>query len=260
MIAVAGLVLGFVAIFVNFASTSGGSVKYSDDGSVLAFLLVALILAAVCLAMTLAGRDDMEAAAAVAGGAAFGFYLFIPASFGFNHFDIVDTGGWLGVCSGLVPLGLWYSLSSRPVTLNRPTPELAVPAIVGRICCIVAIWLTVELGASYWDLLDQGRALPALMLVLVIGGALLGVATSFGRSPTRVTADGVLILAAVTFGLYGAEPVQAAFNDFGTLDTGAWLGAAGGLVLLLGAANLWSHATGTASTRRRPQPAVAPPA
>jgi hypothetical protein len=54
--------------------------------------------------------------------------------------------------------------------------------------------------------------------------------------------------------------IQAAFGDFGSIDTGAWLGAAGGLVLLLGAANVWSHTVGAASTRRRPQPAVAPPA
>jgi len=260
VIAAVGLVLGFVAIFVKFASTSGGSVKYSDDGTVLAFLLVALIMAAVCLAMAMSGRDDMEAPAAVAGGAAFGFYLLVPASVGFNHFDVVDTGGWLGVCSGLAPLGLWYSMSSKPVMLNRPSPELAVPAIVGRICCIVAIWLTAEIGASYWNLLDQGRALPALMLVLVIGGALLGMATTFGASPTRVTADGTLILAAVTFGLYGGEVIQSAFGDFGSLGTGAWLGAAGGLVLLLGVANLWSHATGAAAARRPSQPAVAPPA
>jgi len=260
MVALVGLVLGFVAIFVKFASTTGGSAKYSDDGTVLAFLLVTLIAAAVLLAATLGGRDDLEAAAAVAAGAAFGFYLFIPSAFGFNHFDIVDTGGWLGVCSGLAPLGLWYSLSSRPATLNRVSPALAVPIVVGRICCLVAIWTTVEIGSDYWNLLDQGRALPALMLLLVIGGAVLGIATTFGSSPRRVTADGTLILAAVTFGLYGAEVIQAAFGDFGSLDTGAWLGAVGGLVLLLGVANVWSHAVGTAGAARRPQPAVAPPA
>jgi len=259
VVALVGLVLGFVAIFINFASVDGNTVKYSDDGSVLAFLLVALILTAALLAATFAGRDDLEAAAAVAGGAAFGFYLFIPSAFGFNHFGVVDTGGWLGICSGLIPLGLWYSMSSRPATLNRLSPALAIPIIVGRICCLVAIWVTVEIGASYWDLLDQGRALPALMLLLVIGGAVLGVATTFGSRPNRLTADGTLILAAVTFGLYAAEPIQAAFGDFGSLDTGAWLGAVGGLVLLLGVSNIWSQAMGPASTRQ-PQPALAPPA
>jgi hypothetical protein len=259
MVAVVGLVLGFVAIFVNFASVNGNTVKYSDDGTVLAFLLVALIAAAVLLAATMGGRDDLEAAAAVAGGAAFGFYLFVPSAFGFNNFGVVDTGGWLGVCSGLIPLGLWYSMSSRPATMSRLNPALAVPIVVGRICCLVAIWLTVELGASYWDLDDQGRALPALMLLLVIGGAVLGIATTFGSAPTRMMADGTLVLAAVTFGLYGAEVIQAAFGDFGSLDTGAWLGAVGGLILLLAVANAWSQAMGTAPAHRS-QPAAAPPA
>lgn len=259
MVALVGLVLGFVAIFVRFASIAGQSAKYSDDGTVLAFLLVSLIACAGLLAAAFAGRDDLEAAAAVAGGAAFGFYLFVPASLGFNHFDIVGTGGWLGVCSGLIPLGLWYSMSSRPATPARVNPALAVPIVVGRICCLVAIWLTVELGASYWNLLDQGRALPALMLLLVIAGAVLGIVTTFSPAPTRVTGDGALILAAVTFGLYGAEVIGSAFGDFGTLDTGAWLGAVGGLVLLLGVANLWSRAMGASIASRRPEPVVAPP-
>ena len=144
-IAAVGVVLGFVAIFVSYASIGGSSGKYSDDGTILAFLLVALIACAVLMAASMGGRDDLEAAAAVAGGAAFGFYLLIPASLGFNHFDIVDTGGWLGVCCGLIPLGLWYSLSSRPTpVLNKPSPVMAVPIIVGRICCLVAIWVAAD--------------------------------------------------------------------------------------------------------------------
>lgn len=260
MVALVGLVLGFVAIFVSFASLGGVSAKYSDDGTVLAFLLVSLIACAVLLVAAMAGREDLEAAAAVAGGTAFGFYLFVPASLGFNHFDIVDTGGWLGVCSGLIPLGLWYSMSSKPATIARPNPVSAIPVIVGRICCILAIFWVAEIHTSYWNLLDKGRALPALMLLLVIGGAVLGIATTFASSPTRVTADGTLILAAVTFGLYGAEVIQSAFGDFGSLGWSAWLGAAGGTVLLLGVANLWSQALGASAMSRSPQPAVAPPA
>ncbi len=260
MAAAVGLVLWFVAIFVKFASIGTVSAKYSDDGTVLAFLLVALIACAGLLAATIAGRDDLEAAAAVAGGAAFGFYLFVPSGLGFNHFDVVDTGGWLGVCTGLIPLGLWYSMSAKPATMARLNPAVAVPIIVGRICCIVAIWLTAEIGATYWNLSDQGRALPALMLLLVIGGAVLGIVTTFGARPTRATADGTLILAAVTFGLYGAEVIQAAFGDFGSLGSGAWLGAVGGLLVLIGVANAWRQGMGAAAARARPEPAVAPPA
>jgi hypothetical protein len=258
VIAAVGVVLGFVAIFVKFFDVSGVSQKYSDDGTVLAFLLVSLIVTAMLLAAAFAGRDGLDAAAAMAGSAAFGFYLFIPAGFGFNHLDLVDAGGWLGICSGLIPLGLLYSLNSRPRAVRRPPVEAAVPVILGRILCLIAIWLTAEVGTSYWNLFDKGRALPALMLLLVIGGGVLGASTTFA-SPTAAAADGALILGAVTFGLYEAEVIQSAFNTFGSLGAGAWLGSAGALVLLLGVASLWQAATGGAPVAR-PTPAMAPPA
>ena len=256
-IAAVGLVLGFVAIFVKFASEGDVSAKYSDDGTVMAFLLVALILTAMFLAASLGGRDDLDMAAAVTGSAASGFFLFIPSAYGFNHFDIIDTGGWLGVCSGLIPLGLLYSRAGRPRPVARPPLELAMPVIVGRICCLVAIWLTAESSTSYWNLIDQGRAIPALMLLLVIGGGVLGMATSY-RPRTHLTADAVLILGAVTFGLYEALLIGNAFDEFGKLGTGAWLGSAGAAVLLVGVVRLWKAAMGGAGVRSA-APAVAPP-
>ena len=39
-IAAVGAVLGFVAIFLNFVSANGISRSYSDDGTILAFLLI----------------------------------------------------------------------------------------------------------------------------------------------------------------------------------------------------------------------------
>jgi len=74
--------------------------------------LITLILTALLLGESLRGRDR-DAAAAVTGSMAFVFFLFIPGGFGFNHFDFLDSGAWLGVCSGLIPLGLWYSLADR---------------------------------------------------------------------------------------------------------------------------------------------------
>jgi hypothetical protein len=257
-IAAVGVVLGFVAIFVNFASAFGESVKYSDDGTVLAFLLVTLILTAMLLAPSIAGNAELDLAAAVAGSAAFGFFLFIPSAYGFNHLEIVDTGGWLGICTGLIPLGLLYSRSARPRAVTSPPIEAAVPAVVGRVCCVVAIWLTAEVGTSYWNLVDGGRALPALMLLLVIGGAVLGMATAY-RPKTHMTADGALLLAAITFGLYEALLIGDAFGEFGRLGTGGWLGSAGAAVLLVGVARLWQAATGGAGARTA-APAVSPPA
>jgi hypothetical protein len=259
-IAAVGVVLGFVAIWLDYISAGGSSSAYSDDGTVLAFLLITLIPAAILVGASLTGREDLDAAAAVVGSAAFGFYLFIPSAFGFNHFEFISTGGWLGVCAGLIPLGMWYSLSSRSTTVARPGPDVAAPAILGRILCLIAIWLTADSGASYWNLLDQGRALPALMLLLLIGGAALGVATTFG-SATRVTADGALILAAVTFGLYEALLIGDAFDEFGRLDTGSWLGSVGALILLIGVVRVWKAATGgTTAARAAPAAAATPPA
>src|SRR5205085_8777172 len=106
---------------------------------------------------------------------------------------------------------------------------------------------------------DKGGALPALMLLLVIGGALLGMATWAGPR-SRVTVDGVLILGAVTFGLYEALFIGSAFGNFGELASWAWIGSAGGLVLLLAAAYLWKETSEGATRPVEPAPAVAPPA
>ncbi len=254
-----GVVLGFVAMFVDIVSLGDSGVEYSDDGTILAFLLVTLIATALALAASLAGRENLEPVAAVAGSAACGFFLLIPAAFGFNHFDVLDSGAWLGVCTALIPLGLWLSLSSRSGPLARMRIEVATTAIAGRVMCLVAIWLTAEssIDVTYWNIVDEGRALPSLMLVLVLGGAALGASTLV--APTRFAVDGVLILGAVTFGLYGAEVIQTAFNNFGDLGAGAWLGAAGGTVLLIGVASIWRQATGAAATAREASPAVAPP-
>jgi len=96
------------------------------------------------------------------------------------------------------------------------------------------------------------------MLLLVIGGGVHGASTTFA-SATSAAADGALILAAITAGLYGAEVIGSAFNEFGSLGAGAWLGTAGGLILLLGVGRIWREAT-SGSTATRSGPAIAPPA
>lgn len=258
-IAGVGVVLGFAAIFTADESFGGFSRKYSDDGTVLAFLLITLILTAMLLAAGFGGRSDLDAAAAVAGSAVFGFYLLIPAAHGFDAFGSVGTGGWLGVCTGLIPLGLASSMMSRQTTVTRPGIEAAAPAILGRILCVVAIWLTaLDGGPSYWNLSSSGHALGLLMLLVAIVGVLLGFATTFVAT-SAATAHGALIVGAISFGLYEALLIGNAFGDFGRLGTAAWLGSVGALVLLLGAARLWQAATG-GSPAARPTPAMAPPA
>jgi hypothetical protein len=239
-IAAVGVVLGFIAIWLDYASAGGGSASYSDDGTILTFLLIALILSAVQLA---AGKD---VGAAAAGSAAAGFYLLIPASLGFDRFGYLDAGGWLGVCTLLIPLGIGYSRMYDRTPVKRPSLESAAPAILGRVLCLIAIWLTALDGSpSFWNLSSSGHALGLLMLVLVLGGAALGAMIAFG-SATRPAADWLLMLAAVTFGLFSALLIGNAFGEFGHLDTGAWLAAAGSSVLLVGVHKVWKEATGGA--------------
>ena len=256
--AAVGVVLGFVAIFMDFFSGFGHSSKYSDDGSILAFLLVTLILTAILLAAYVGGNESLGIAAAVTGSIAFGFYLFIPGAYGFNHFDVVATGAWLGVCTGLIPLGLLYARASTPRAVTSPPLEAALPAIVGRLCCLIALWWVADSGTSYWNLADKGRALPALMLLLVIGGGALGVMTAL-QPRTHLTADGTLVLGAMTFGLYEALLIGDAFDEFGSMGWCAWLGSAGALVLLVGVVKVWKAATGR-GVRPVTTAAVAPPA
>ena len=239
-IAALGVVLGFVALWFDTTSGIGGSATYSDDGTVLAFLLIALILSAMQLA---AGK---EIGAAVAGCAALGFYMLIPASLGFDRFGYLDVGGWLGVCTVLIPLGIGYSLMSGRARVKRPSLESAAPAILGRVLCLVAIWLTTLDGfPSFWNLSSSGHALGLLMLILVLAGAALGAMIAFG-SATRAAADWLLMLAAVTFGLFSALLIGNAFGEFGRLGTGGWLAAAGSIVLLIGVHKVWKEATGGA--------------
>jgi hypothetical protein len=235
LIAAVGVICGFAAIWTDVVSAEGSSTSYGDDGTVFAFLLVTLIPTAFLI---VAGVDGP---AAVLGSAACGFYLFIPAGYGFNHFDFLAAGGWLGVCTVLIPAGMWVAMAERAARVSSPLPaRLVVWSWIGRGLCLAAIWTTAIYGQSYWNLGDMGRALPGLMLVLVLGGAALVTATHPGGR--RATLDGALVLAAATFGLYGALAIGNAFDALGALDVGAWMGAAGGTIILVAVAGIWRRA------------------
>jgi hypothetical protein len=237
LIAAIGVICGFAAIWTDFLSVLGSSASYGNDGTVLAFLLVTLVPTALLIVV---GAGRLDAVAAVLGSAACGFYLFIPAGYGFNHLGFIAAGGWLGVCTVLIPIGLWTAMSARPAQISSLPARLALWSWIGRALCLAAIWTTAIDGASYWNLGDKGRALPALMLVLVLGGGVLVTATR--PSGPRTPLDGALAVAAATFGLYAALAIGNAFEDFGVLDVGAWLGTAGGTVLLVAVAGIWRRA------------------
>jgi hypothetical protein len=272
VVAAVGVVAGIVAIWLDIFSEAGISETYSDDGTTMAYLLVTLLLAAACLLSGVAGGPRLDAAAAVAGGAALGLYLFFPAAVAWDHFDALGAGAWLGICSALIPIGaVFASVAGRGWRSpeRQPTPIETLPAIVGVALVFVAIWLNASRGVSYWDLSAPGHAIGLVMIVLCAVVAMRIFSTLTWATP--LSADAGLALAAVTFGFYETAVVQSAFNDFGSLDAGAWLGAAGAVVLLLGAASLWSAANLGRSRISRPsappvepappaEPATPPPA
>lgn len=261
-----GVVAGIVAIWLE--AISGAGFSYGDDGTTIAYLLVTLLLAAACLVSGATGGPKLDAGAAAAGGAALGFYLFFPAAIAWNDFNALGAGAWLGICTALIPIGaVFASVSGRGWRLpdRQPSAIEALPAIAGVVLVFVAIWLTATDGRSYWDLSTPGsHALGVVMIAFCAAVAMRIFSTLTWASP--LSADAGVALAAVTFGLYEAGVVEAAFGNFGQLDEGAWLGAAGALVLLLGMASLWSAATLGRSRRVRtvatavPEPVTPPPA
>jgi hypothetical protein len=247
-LAAVGVGAGVVAIWADVVSPQRLSAfSYSDDGTVLAFLIVTLGLAAGLLLAGQAGFRAFDAVAAAAGGAAFGFYLFVPAVLAFERLGDLGPGGWLGICAVLVPLGAGLAAGveqrHRKSARGRPPAGAVASAGIGVALVVSGIWLDVRTGpgsGSYWDASTSGHALGILMLALAaLCGALL-VATASAPSPAL--ADATFVAAAVTFGLVESELVADSFGHLGTMGAGAWLEAAAGLLLLLGAGAL-RHAT-----------------
>jgi hypothetical protein len=175
--------------------------------------------------------------AATAGAAAFGFFLFIPATAAFRNLDQLGTGAWLGICAGLIPLGagVAHFAARKQSDAKAPgvNPATAVAAI-GLLLIVIGIWSEVvdKSGLDYWKASPSGHALGLLMLLLAIASALLIAAAVNSRS--SLLADLALIVSGITAGLVMAEGIHDAFGSFGTMGSGAWMELFGGLALLLG--------------------------
>jgi hypothetical protein len=224
-IAAVGIVAGFLAIGLTVVSFPGGfSARHVDDGTATAFLLILLALSSHFPAEI---GSDLRGAAL--GAAAFGFFLFIPARFAFDQLDVLDAGAWLGFCTVLIPIGLLVvrrdpahastSLPARPAV----GPGLVL-SLAGLVLIVVGIWLPIDDGGpSYWNV---SHTLGILLLLLVAANLLnvWGGASDIG-----------LLVASTTFGLVVYAWVYHAFERLGSLGSGGWLEAVGGVVLLLGA-------------------------
>jgi hypothetical protein len=231
-IATVGIVVGLVAIGFPLVTVQGFSTRYVDDGTVFAFLVVVLSLTSHFPAEI--GRD-MSAAAL--GSAAFGFYLFVPAVLAFDNLGSLGAGGWLGVCTVLIPVGALVvrSAEARHAEPGGPPPAAGNPAVVaafgGLILIVIGIWLPVTGGGeSYWS---GSHTLGVLMLLLVALDAVLIGATLYSAT---AAADLALLAAATTFGLAEYELINRAFEEFGRMGSGAWIQALGGVFLVLGVA------------------------
>jgi hypothetical protein len=234
-----GVVCGLLALGLRTLSFSGFSSRYVQDGTAAAFLLITLAFASHFPAEI--GSDVRGAAL---GAAAFGFLLFVPAHQAFDQLDTLDAGAWLGLCTILIPLGLLiverdpgHAHAAGAAPRPSPTDPRRVVWLAGLVLVVVGVWLPVDSGGdSYWN---ASHTLGILLLLV----AALSLLTLW-----RGASDHGLLVASMTFGLVVYPWVQHAFEQLGSLGSGGWLEAVGGLLLLLG----------VLAARRLPVAAVAP--
>jgi hypothetical protein len=245
-----GVVVGLLAVSLPFLTVTdpGSGVtlssRYVDDGTIAAFLIVLLSFASY-VAANLAERH-LDLITAAGGSAAFGFFLFAPAGLAFDRLGFLGSGAWLGLCSVLIPIGALIAWAAERPPDAAPPPRTAGPpaigpalilAVGGLVLGFIAIWLPVESGGnSFWNLSSSGHALGILLLLLVLLSAGL-VAASVLR-PAPATGEVTLLVVSATFGLLVFEWVADAFDELGSLGSGGWIAAIGGLLLIVGVAGL----------------------
>jgi hypothetical protein len=113
-------------------------------------------------------------------------------------------------------------------------------AAVGAVLAIVAIWIDAVSGSSYWS---DGTTGVFLLVLAAIAG--LGLAAGYTGQSTN---GWVFAAGAVLLGFYGWLPVALAFDKWDLLDAGAWLGVAGGALIVIGAGSTFLAAGGAEST------------
>jgi hypothetical protein len=248
-IAAVGILLGLIAIWVDFGPTSYWSYDGSLGGLLLILELVAL-LAFVGAVTT--GERDFDVAYGAVGGIAFGIYLFYPAVFAFHQWDQLDAGSWLGVCSALTFIGASIATWATDRPVGRPSAVGAVLALGGLAMVVAGLFPNfVSGGGSYWSVSGYGHSFGVLVIILVVLEA-LSIAAAWSMSSGM---DSAVLLGGVVLGASIAIPDEYAFNHFGQLGTGAWLMGVGGLAVAIGVLIMRQLAE-----ERVPAPAPPPPA
>jgi hypothetical protein len=227
-VAAAGVVLAFVAIWVG---NLPGESYWSTDGTTGAFCLLLAALSALLFVAGIADRSNGPMAAL--GALMLGYFVFTPALLGYDSWDQAEAGLWLAVAAGaLIVIGaggpyLVDAPKSTPPRLSRAT----LTAALGIVLVFPGLFLDfAQGGRSYWDVRGE---IGIVILVVAIASALAWAATVAGVRTRGL--DQALTLA--LFGLVLFVPVQFAWDHFGSLDSGAWLALAGGI---LAAGGTWA--------------------
>jgi len=251
-IAAVGIVLGLIAIWVDFGPTS----YWSFDGSLGGLLLILGLLALVTLVGALmTGERDFDLAYGAIGGIGFGIYLFYPSVLAFDQWDQLDPGAWLGLCSAFTFIGASIATWPTDRPSIRPSAVGAVVALGGLAMVAAGLFPDfVSGGGSYWDVHGNGHSFGILMLILVVLEA-LSIAAAWTLSAGM---DSAVLLGGVVLGASIALPDQSAFNHFGDLGTGAWLTGIGGILVVAGVLVMRRLGDDRAPARVATPPAVPP--
>jgi len=232
VIAAIGVALAFAGIWIDAVK---GSSYWDFDGTVAAAGIALAAIAALLIVAGHVGRIAGTGALFACGAFLIGYWGWFPAATAFDDWDQTRAGMWLAFAGGiLIALGAAVSMlaagsiRSTPAGLSQP----AIVAAIGIVLVFPAIFIDASNSQSYWDG-PLGHSLGIVMLILAIAAALLWVASYTGLGTYGLDAAVTLIL----LGLVAFVPIGAAFNDFGSLDAGAWLALAGGI---LAAGGIWA--------------------
>ena len=181
------------------------------------------------------------------GGVFFGHALFLPLNFT-NQADRLDAAASLALCSSLIVIGAVVINAYGPPRTARPDGRASAVSLgsvlVGLVLVAAAIWVDVETGKSFWEFSSQGgpflkqgaHAVGVGILLAVVATAILTLAAFYKRKPLLF--DLAFAGAGVVCGLGTLLVVE----NKEALEAGAWLAAAGGLVVLLGSGALYLSA------------------
>jgi hypothetical protein len=250
-LATVGVVCGLIALFEKSLRLPGSPViSYWKLDSTLGWLLLILLVgAALCLAGSYVLEEErLDVGAILLGAVATGLYAWYPILFATRLWDSLGGGVWLGLCTGLVPIGAAIAyVASGAGRLSARSPVAPALILVGGGLVLAGMWTEAGTGfGKYWRLVlatnvATGKAVHThavgIFLLISLGLTVALVIAAFAGVP--YAREGALATAGVTCGMVLLTPVFVAFDNFGLLGVGSWLAAAGGLVLVAGTAALY---------------------